>query len=99
MTQEAYDEVILGVVMMNLNSLFRKRDALYSKDGLCRMLMTEKHLSIRFSDDVAISIPYRDILDVNMSYSAERDYGLVVINTKAYYSYSIRLNKSAFGEE
>lgn len=99
MTQEAYDEVTLGMVMMNLNSLFRKRDALYSKDGLCRMLMTGKHLSIRFSDDIAISIPYRDILNVEMSYSAERDYGLVVISTKAYYSYSIRLDKSVFGEE
>lgn len=93
MTQEAYDEVMLGMVMMNLKRLFGKRDAIYSKDRLCRMLMTGKHLSIRLLNDVAISIPYRDILTVDMSYSAERDYGLVIITTKAYYSYSIRLDK------
>lgn len=99
MTQEAYDEITLNMAMMNLRRLFGKRDAIYSKDGLCRMLMTGKHLSIRFSNDVAISIPYRDILTVEMSYSTERDYGLVIISTKAYYSYSIRLDKSVFGEE
>ena len=99
MTQDAYDEITLNMVMMNLRRLFGKRDAIYSKNGICMMMMGKNHFNIRLSDDVAMNIPYRDILTVEMSYSTERDYGLVVISTKAYYSYSIRLDKSVFDEE
>ena len=99
MTQEAYDEITLNMAMMNLRRLFGKRDAIYSKNGICMMMMRENHLNIRLSDDVAMNIPYKDILTVEMSYSAERDYGVIVINTKAYYAYSIRVDKSVFDEE
>lgn len=99
MTQEAYDEITLNMVMANLRRLFGKRDTIYSKNGICMIMMGKNHLNIRLSDDVAMNIPYKNILRVEMSYSAERDYGLIIINTKAYYAYLVRVDKSVFGEE
>lgn len=99
MTQEAYDEITLNMVMANLRRLFGKRDTIYSKNSISMMMMGKNHLNIRLSDDVAMNIPYKNILRVEMSYSAERDYGVIIINTKAYYAYSMRVDKSVFDEE
>lgn len=101
MMQEAYDEIMLNMVMANLRRLFGKRDTIYSKNSISMMMMMmgKNHLNIRLSDDVAMNIPYKNILRVEMSYSAERDYGVIIINTKAYYAYSMRVDKSVFDKE
>lgn len=92
MTQEAYDEVMLNMVLMNLNRVFAGRDAISSKTGMCAMGMTGSHLNVKIGSDYAVSIPYSDIASVEMGVSSERGYGALIVNTKSGYGYSIRLD-------
>lgn len=92
MTQEAYDEVSLGMVMANLKRIFGERDTISSKSGMCIMTKTSNHLNVKIGSDYAMSIPFRNIASIETCVSSERGYGVVIVNTKAGYAYSIKLD-------
>ena len=89
--QEAYEEVQRSLLRKKIDEIFRGLDCITSLNGKVIMFNYSNNLTFRICGDMLISVPYRDIADIE-ELELELSGGKALqVTTKAGYEYILHI--------
>ena len=88
---EAYEEVQRNLLRKKIDEIFRGVDCITSLNGKVVMFNYSNNLTFRICGDMLISVPYRDIADIE-ELELELSGGKALqVATKAGYEYTLHI--------
>lgn len=91
MTLEAYEEVQRNLLKKKIDEIFRGLDCITSLNGKVVVFNYSNNLTFRICEDMLISVPHRDIADIEeLELELSGGKALQVV-TKAGYEYILHI--------